>query len=367
MIDDEKQADAGNCSPAENTNDAVNLHRAWVDGESDVFLEYGKYRNRTVRISELKAGENALSWCEKTQQLKYCKVLNVLTKESQPTFYLYCEGFSKLIADTRAVEVNANLPFFVVGQGWTTYADVKVGDKIKAFDRDAFRTSIYDAVEILQNKELTVVGKKRSGVSKTLYSVEVEDFHSYCLGEIGAWVHDGNGIEALPLSVATTAALAACFGGISRIGGCSGSESIVANDYDNPIEISWVSPSSHLLSRDEETGTLKKNTALHRVFHEALHRAYIYYKHNGEKRFSILPYGQDILLKGQGWTNVTDLQPGDIFESGPDNHTVLTSIELEPGGELEMSHFYAFVMEGAVNYCIGDDSELCLRGFEFDE
>ena len=65
-------------------------------------------------------------------------------------------------------------PFWVEGKGWTNAAELSVGD----------------AVSTLKSGALKVASIATDAGTHTTYNFEVEDFHTYFVGDSALWVHN---------------------------------------------------------------------------------------------------------------------------------------------------------------------------------
>ena len=65
-------------------------------------------------------------------------------------------------------------PFWVEGKGWTNAVDLSVGD----------------AVSTLKSGALKVASIATDAGTHTTYNFEVEDFHTYFVGDSALWVHN---------------------------------------------------------------------------------------------------------------------------------------------------------------------------------
>ena len=83
------------------------------------------------------------------------------------------------------IDTTTNHPFYVVGKGWTAAGDLAEGDEIYNLDGT---TSVVLGFEIEKLDECVLV-----------YNLEVDDFHSYFVGDVPVLVHNSyGGKEPLP-------------------------------------------------------------------------------------------------------------------------------------------------------------------------
>ena len=76
------------------------------------------------------------------------------------------------------IETTDNHPFFVEGRGWTRVDEINILDQIP------------DSTGGI----LTVKGAEWTDRIETVYNFGVSDFHTYFVGEFGAWVHNCDGV-----------------------------------------------------------------------------------------------------------------------------------------------------------------------------
>lgn len=81
------------------------------------------------------------------------------------------DGKSEVIATTE------NHPFFVEGLGWTRVDDLVPGDLVPS----------------ATNGLLTVSALEWTDRTESVYNFGVDEFHTYFVGEVGAWVHNNCG------------------------------------------------------------------------------------------------------------------------------------------------------------------------------
>ncbi|MCP4347874.1 MAG: hypothetical protein GY795_20415 [Desulfobacterales bacterium] len=125
-------------------------------------------------IEDIRPGDIVLSKDEETGETGWRRVTKISVTPEQPIFELTVEGengsFEKL-------DTTGEHPFWLKNQGWTDAIDLLPGD------------------EIFSSKGgwLRVAGATWLSEHQTVYNFKVEDFHSYFVGNLGAWVHNGLG------------------------------------------------------------------------------------------------------------------------------------------------------------------------------
>lgn len=81
-----------------------------------------------------------------------------------------------LYTDEGDIDTTTNHPFYVVGKGWTAAGNLVEGDEVYNLDGS---TSVVLGAEIEKLDECVLV-----------YNLEVEDFHSYFVGDVPVLVHN---------------------------------------------------------------------------------------------------------------------------------------------------------------------------------
>jgi len=123
-------------------------------------------------IELVKEGELVASRDEKTGEIEWKPVTKLfVNKEDRITYAL-------ILVDAQGheekYEVTDNHPFNVDGLGWVDSINLKAGMKIPSYE----------------GGYLTVVGISALNRKPVTYNFEVKDFHTYFVGEQGAWVHN---------------------------------------------------------------------------------------------------------------------------------------------------------------------------------
>ncbi|RHX83649.1 polymorphic toxin-type HINT domain-containing protein, partial [Leptospira stimsonii] len=121
------------------------------------------------KIEEIQVGDMVLSWDEKAGKNSYKKVKELFVHDVELLFDVE-------IGDDTLLQTTWNHPFWVVGKNtWVEVKDLNVGD-----------------IVLLSNGSQTpVTGLRYYDVPSTkVYNVEVEDNHTYYVGEDGVLVHN---------------------------------------------------------------------------------------------------------------------------------------------------------------------------------
>lgn len=138
---------------------------------TQIFTNDG-YKN----IEDIVKGDLVWAFDEKTENLRLQKVLN--------TFYRDFSQIFKIYINDEIIEATHEHPFFIGGK-WLNVDELNVGDFV----------TLYDGSKKRINKiELTEGNFK-------VYNFEVEDYHSYYVGESKILVHNGNPCDYLPISL----------------------------------------------------------------------------------------------------------------------------------------------------------------------
>ncbi len=135
---------------------------------TQVLTEDG-YKN----IEDIQKGDIVWAYDDKTGDLKPKKVTETYTLDFSQIFKLY-------IGD-EIIEVTHEHPFFIGGK-WLHADELKVGDFVTLYDGTAKRI---DKIDFISNGKFKV------------YTFEVEDYHSYFVGQSKILVHNGNPCDIL--------------------------------------------------------------------------------------------------------------------------------------------------------------------------
>lgn len=187
---------------------------AWICGEASFVAINGG----TIKLCRAQVGDIVLACCELTGELRENKIVNIKTRENVPTWLLYCQGYyGDVNPDILTLEAASALPVFVPGKGWTRVSDLTSGEKILSFNNRPRYIENQNQADVLQNRELTVLGVNQTGRKKKLYCLELADTHSYSVGHVAVWVHDGVDLNIEKVSDATASSDKE---GLFSIGGC---------------------------------------------------------------------------------------------------------------------------------------------------
>jgi hypothetical protein len=73
-----------------------------------------------------------------------------------------------------SITTTAEHPFMVFGRGWTPAAELKVGDFVETLDREFVKVN---GIQLVEEKQVA-------------YNLEVDEYHTYAVGEEQYWVHN---------------------------------------------------------------------------------------------------------------------------------------------------------------------------------
>ncbi|MBB4807695.1 RHS repeat-associated protein [Chryseobacterium defluvii] len=139
---------------------------------TQVLTEEG-YKN----IEDVKEGDFVWAYDDKTGDLKLKKVISTTVLEFSQIY--------KLHIDHEIIEATHEHPFFVGGK-WLKVDELKVGDYVTLYDGSTKRI---DKIEFISEGNFKV------------HNFEVEDYHSYFVGENKILVHNGTPCDYLPVQL----------------------------------------------------------------------------------------------------------------------------------------------------------------------
>lgn len=97
---------------------------------------------------------------------------------------------------------------------------------------------------------------------------------------------------------------------------CFVGETYVIVEGGERLEIQFVGEGTKVLSRCENTGEIGYKKVLTCFLHERIPTYYLFYDQNNETQLPIDTTAEHpFWVKGKGWTEVINLQPGDVFET----------------------------------------------------
>ncbi len=124
-----------------------------------------------VPIETLQPGDLVLSRDDRTGEEAYRPIAQTFVTPDQPLLAVSLEDSR---GEVETLEVTAPHPFQVEGRGWVAAVDLAPGDLVISSGGGRLR----------------VADNQDSAQTSTVYNFQVEDFHTYFVGESAAWVHN---------------------------------------------------------------------------------------------------------------------------------------------------------------------------------
>jgi hypothetical protein len=122
-------------------------------------------------IQEVREGEWVLARDERTGEVS-CR--EVVEPYDNPGRSIILVTLADSLGNEEVIETTDNHPFYVDGKGWTRVDHLNPGDFIPSADRGL----------------LTVTALEWTPRVETVYNFGVDEFHTYFVGAIGAWVYN---------------------------------------------------------------------------------------------------------------------------------------------------------------------------------
>jgi len=134
-------------------------------------------RNGQVPIELIQAGDFVLGQPEAGGELAHKRVVNTAAYESREVCLVQYLLANEAVP--RSLMVTGSHPFWVQDEGWLPARDLRVGS----------------GLQLLDDVEACVAGiSPASGDERPLrtrvFNLEIEDCHTYFVGEAGVWVHN---------------------------------------------------------------------------------------------------------------------------------------------------------------------------------
>jgi pretoxin HINT domain-containing protein/uncharacterized protein DUF6896/ParB-like nuclease family protein len=123
-------------------------------------------------IEQVRPGQLVLSRDEATGELGWKVVVRVFVTPGQEVLALRLADAER--GEHEAVEATAEHPFWAEGWGWVGAGELVPGQRVLRAD----------------GRWLRVEGVEARGGARTVYNLEVETYHTYMVGRLGAWVHN---------------------------------------------------------------------------------------------------------------------------------------------------------------------------------
>ncbi|TGK43545.1 TIGR04388 family protein [Leptospira andrefontaineae] len=136
----------------------------------------------TVPIEQIHAGDVVLAKNDETGELGYKRVLQSIIKETDSVHWISFSddsnlGTTKEHPFRRQKTEYKGQNFNITNSEWVDAKDLNIGDIVFTADGNTLEVS-----DLQIEKQIT-----------TVYNFEVEDFHSYFVGDSGIWVHNHEG------------------------------------------------------------------------------------------------------------------------------------------------------------------------------
>jgi hypothetical protein len=122
-------------------------------------------------IEEIEVGDLVASKNDKTGEVEWKPVVELFRNKDKEVLNI---GFAGPFGKLETLGVTAEHPFWVEGKGWTNAGDLAIDDEIST----------------LENGAVKVASIASDAEKHTTYNFEVEDFHTYFVGESALWVHN---------------------------------------------------------------------------------------------------------------------------------------------------------------------------------
>ncbi|BBB70260.1 hypothetical protein UNDYM_6007 (plasmid) [Undibacterium sp. YM2] len=338
-----------------------NILCPWVSEDVEIVTKKSLYGQS---IWSIKIGDEILARCDKTGQMAFRKVLNIFTEKDVPTYLLYYVINNQV--PVYPVEVTASLPFWVKNKGWTPVFNIKKGDALLGFDRFAFSEAEKNGIEHFSCEEWSFVDIKKTGLLRRVYSLELEEMHSYFVGGIKLCAPDATYLATNSHAITNEKMERIITGGV--ICGVQTDTMVEVKEH-GPLAIEWLLPEAghEILSRCDKTGQLGYSKVRKLICHEETPQCELTFQINDDEyRVVRVAEGQEFLMEGNIWVRAVDLKPRDVFETNDNNRVVVDEIQTKfIDDEPRYNSFYTIELEGYNSFCI--DNRLWVRGIRFDE
>jgi hypothetical protein len=141
------------------------------------------YRN----IEDIRAGDRVFSYNETTKRLEVQTVAQTFIRKTDRIYTLVYDTGTKL-------QTTATHPFYIEGKGWVKAADLHVGDD-SLLSREVSQLDVYGGarlqnVSYRQSKQGVIVGITVEERAETVYNFEVNETHTYLVGDADVVVHN---------------------------------------------------------------------------------------------------------------------------------------------------------------------------------
>jgi hypothetical protein len=141
------------------------------------------YRN----IEDIRPGDRVLSYNETTKRLEVQTVAQTFIRKTDRIYTLVYDTGTKL-------QTTATHPFYIEGKGWVKAADLHIGDDSllagEVSPLDIYGGARLQNVSYRQSKQGVIVGITVEERAETVYNFEVNETHTYLVGESDVVVHN---------------------------------------------------------------------------------------------------------------------------------------------------------------------------------
>jgi len=142
-------------------------------------------------------GELVLSRDEYTQEPG---LRPVVATKATPAQSLFEVAIQDAAGQVERLLTTAEHPFWVTNV-LDDPSDPEFGDTHAQWVRAASLTSGMGLINA-QGERVTVLSQHETGETATVYNIQVQDHHTYHVGELGVWVHNANCCQILPMEQA---------------------------------------------------------------------------------------------------------------------------------------------------------------------
>ncbi|WP_394489228.1 polymorphic toxin-type HINT domain-containing protein [Roseateles sp. BYS96W] len=332
-----------------------------------------------IPIEQIKVGDWVLSKHENGGGEQAYKRVTRTIKSEKKVPIVYLEYFSELSYKMCGLFVTNEHPLFVKNVGWSPVIEVVALDELVSFDgapvRAAERFVLWDTPEenvaigfgkinddgvvidfknggreiVCRDGDESYLGGRCSEWCETVYNLEVEDFHTYYVGELGVWVHNMN-CDANP-AIADVSRKAEI-----EKAGFDGETPVHVdrpNQYGDCVEeIQYIEAGDRVLSRCEETGEMAYKRVLKKFSHGLQQQYMLDCGTEIESQQELWYVGplyaaeeHPFWVQGKGWVAVRDLKAGDVLLSCDGAYTELRHISKAGVHEvwnLEVEDFHTY-------------------------
>lgn len=122
-------------------------------------------------IEEIKVGDLVASRDEQTGETTWKPVVELFRNHDKKILNI---TFQDQEGNKDQLGVSLEHPFWVVDEGWVTAENLHIGDLVQSLDK----------------QPIVIVSIENDAERHTTYNFEVEDYHTYFVGDDGVWVHN---------------------------------------------------------------------------------------------------------------------------------------------------------------------------------